>query len=72
MMGPRQGAQGALFHEFGVGIALHAGMQVGQRWLPFLRAARAHDDGAFYEASVSAGFGYAFREGRDQLGAGVN
>lgn len=60
------GAQG------GWGVNLSASKLVNGKWLPFLRAAWAHEGGGAYEASVSAGFGHMSRPGGNLLGVGLN
>ena len=45
---------------------------VGGHWLPFLRAAWAHEGGGLHELSVSGGFGYQNKPGGNQLGVGLN
>ena len=56
----------------GWGINVSLTRQVGNHWLPFLRGGWAEDGASLYQASVSAGFGYAGIPGRDLLGVGLN
>jgi porin len=56
----------------GWGVNLSASTQLGERWMPFLRAGWTQDGGSLLDRSVTAGFGYQAFEGRDQLGVAVN
>ena len=56
----------------GWGINFSLTRRIGDNWLPFLRGGWTEDGASFYQASVSAGFGYAAVPGRDLLGVGVN
>ena len=56
----------------GWGVNVSVSHVVGDHWLPFLRAAWAHEGGGLYDRSVSAGFGYQNKPGSHQLGVGLN
>ena len=56
----------------GWGISFSLSGVVGESWLPFLRGGWARDGSSFYEAAVSAGFGYSLHPGRDLLGMGLH
>ena len=58
--------------QSGWGINASVSTVVAGQWLPFLRAAWAHEGGGLYEASVSGGFGYQNKPGGNQLGFGLN
>jgi len=56
----------------GWGISASISTTTGNGFMPFLRGGWADDGGSFYEASVSAGFGYTPNPGQSMLGVGLN
>ncbi len=56
----------------GWGLSASWSHAVGKRWTPFVRAGWADGGGGILERSLSVGAGYSFRDGRDQLGVGLN
>jgi porin len=56
----------------GWGININVSHVVGDHWLPFLRAAWAHEGGGLYDRAVSVGFGYQDNPGGNQVGVGIN
>ncbi len=58
--------------QSGWGVNVSASHVVGGHWLPFLRAAWAHEGGGLYDRSVSGGVGYQSKRGGTQVGVGLN
>jgi porin len=56
----------------GWGISASITKSTDNCFMPFLRGGWADDGGSFYEASVSAGFGYTPNPGQSMLGVGLN
>jgi porin len=56
----------------GWGISASITKSTDSGFMPFLRGGWADDGGSFYEASVSAGFGYTPNPGQSMLGVGLN
>jgi porin len=56
----------------GWGISASITKSTDNGFMPFLRGGWAYDGGSFYEASVSAGFGYTPNPGQSMLGVGLN
>jgi porin len=54
----------------GNGLAFSFCRTYGDHWIPFFRAAYAHDGGALLERSVEVGLGYYFPSSTDQLAVG--
>jgi porin len=56
----------------GWGVNVSVSHVVAGHWLPFLRAAWAHEGGGLYDRAVSGGFGYQNKPGGNLLGFGLN
>lgn len=56
----------------GRGVAVSFSRLLAERWLPFARAGYADGGGAFFEKSVSAGFGYYTQNQNGLFGFGIN
>ena len=56
----------------GWGVAFSATGIIGNDWLPFLRGGWSNDGDSWYEASLSAGFGFQPKDSHDVLGVGLN
>lgn len=56
----------------GWGLNFSASGAIDNSWLVFLRGGWAQDGGSLFEGSISAGFGYQGKPGRDLLGVGLN
>ena len=58
--------------QSGWGVNASVSHVVDEHWLPFLRAAWAHEGGGLFSRSVSGGFGYQNKPGGNLLGVGLN